>query len=270
MNLRSNFKRILYQIKPGPFGTFRYYGIRTHFPKGSFVFRIACDQGIYEADNLRLMSSTLRPGATVFDVGANIGLMSIPLFSDANQVRVVSIEPSPQNFAALSRTHAESIHRDQWEVLDCALGATAGKSEFYCANPAWGAFDGMRDTGRVAQSNAVQVNVRTVDELWHERNRPTVCTIKIDVEGAEFDVLRGAESCIQACHPAILVEWNIENLRAFGHSESELLKFASTRGYDVFAMPNLNRTISEDHLRAQMEFGESFALLPHNPRSMDA
>lgn len=262
MHFRSLVKRLRYQARRGALGVFPYYWVQTYFPKNSFVFRIACDHGIYEAANLRLLFSALRPHATVFDVGANIGLMSIPLLSDSSQVKVVSVEPSPQTYAALARTVAESALRDRWEVLDCALGATAGETTFHCADAKWGAFDGFRNTGRAGPSRAVLVKVRTLDELWTERGRPEVCVIKIDVEGADLDVLRGATACIGACRPLILVEWNMENLRAFGHADSALLAFADSVSCDVFAMPGLVRTESDAHFRAQMQFDESFVLLP--------
>lgn len=266
MSLRTLCKRLLYQARPGRHGAFPYYGVRTYFPKNSFVFRLACEHGIYEATNLRLLFSALRPGTTVFDVGANIGLMSIPLLSDAAGVRVVSVEPSPRNHAALARTVAESIHRSRWELLACALGAQAGETTFHCARPEWGAFDGLRDTGRVGQTEAVQVQVRTLDELWEERGRPDVCAVKIDVEGADLDVLRGATVCLRACRPLVLVEWNAENLAAFGHDKAALLTFAQSVGCDLFAMPGLVLTASPDHLRAQMQFEESFVLLPATDR----
>jgi FkbM family methyltransferase len=255
-------KRLLYGSCPGLAGSFPYYGVRTYFPRRSLVFALACDQGIYEAANVRLLLSALRPGTTVFDVGANIGLMSIPLLVQGPSVRVVAFEPSPNNVEHLRRTALESVFRERWEVVASALGDRIGEVSFYCAAPGLGAFDGLADTGRAGATTAVRVPLTTLDAAWEQRGRPEVSAIKIDVEGAELSVLRGGGACLRATRPVVLAEWNEANLRGFGCDAGALLAFAAESGYDVFAMPTLVRVSSVAHLRSLMQFDESFALLP--------
>jgi hypothetical protein len=58
-----------------------------------------------------------------------------------------------------------------------------------------------RETGET-----LTVPVVTIDQLWNERNQPMISFCKIDVEGAELLVLKGAERVLRACRPALLLE----------------------------------------------------------------
>ena len=260
---RAWLKRLLYGSCPGFAGSFPYYGVRTYFPRHSVVFCLACEQGIYEAANVRVLLSALHSNATVFDVGANIGLMSIPLLAADSTVRVISIEASPKNHEHLARTVGESRFGARWETVACAAGDSIGEAEFHCATPALGAFDSLANTGRAGAMAKVRVPLTTLDRLWQERGRPSVCALKIDVEGAELSVLRGAIECIRTTRPMILVEWNETNLRSFDVAPDALLSFAAEHAFAVYAMPTLVRVHSRDHLRALMMFDESFVLMPN-------
>lgn len=260
--IRSFIKRWLYDLRPGAPHAFPYYGVRVHFPPRSFLFRIACDQGIYEPSNVQCLMAALRPGSLVIDAGANIGLMSIPLLAAEPGLRVISIEPSPVNQQALERTIAGSPYADRWQLVKKALGATEGEATFHCAAPAWGAFDGLADTKRVGPTTEIRVAVTTLDKLWDSAGRPPVCAIKIDVEGAEAAVLQGAGECIRSCRPVILLEWNPENLAAFNVQPGFLMDYARGQGYDLHALPSLARVETAAHLRTCMRFGENFLLLP--------
>jgi FkbM family methyltransferase len=262
MTLRRKLKRWLYGRCPGFAGSFPYYGTRVYFPRNSIMFEVACAQGIYESDNQRVLLSALRPHATVFDVGANIGLLSVPLLSHEPSVRVISLEPSPNTFPSLQRTVAESPWHDRWTALAVATGDREGSIDFFCANPALGAFDGVRDTHRAGATTKVTVPLTTLDRIWNDANQPDVCAIKIDVEGAEVSTLGGARTCIAATRPVLLIEWNALNLAAFNCPIDRLLSLASELQYGIFAMPGLIPITSLPHLRTQMIFNDSFVLLP--------
>jgi len=262
MNFRQRTKYWLYGRCPGFAGRFPYHGIHVHFPKGSLIFQLACANGIYEAANLRVLLSAVKPNSLAFDVGANIGLMSAPLLSKERTLQVISVEPSPNTYACLQRTVADSPYGDRWTAKPVALGEREGTVDFFCADPALALFDGIKDTQRAGATRRVTVPLTTLDSLWIARHRPDVCVIKIDVEGADLGVLQGARECIRTRQPLLMVEWNSANLASYGCAEGRLLSFAQEVGYAVYAMPTLVRAESEAHLRALMQFEESFVLLP--------
>ena len=60
----------------------------------------------------------------------------------------------------------------------------------------------------LGNGRSVTVEVRTLDEIWVEIGRPKVSFVKIDVEGAEVEVIRGANGFISQCVPTLLIEAN--------------------------------------------------------------
>jgi FkbM family methyltransferase len=208
------------------------------------------------------MLSALRPDSTAIDIGANIGLLSIPLLAAQSALQVLSIEPSPNTLACLQRTIAGSIYRSRWTAVPVAVGDRESTVEFFCASAPLAVYDGLRDTRRAGPTQRVRVPLTTVDSIWMERGRPDVCLLKIDVEGGEALVIKGAASCLRAARPLVLIEWNAENLRAFNCASDAILPLAEDLGYTVHAVPSLTLASSPAHLRALMLLGESFVLLP--------
>ncbi len=244
-------------------GWFPYYGERVYFPKDSFLFRLACRQGTYEHSNVRLLLRLVEPGSTFLDIGANIGLMALPVLRGQPACRVVSYEPSPATYPFLRRTALRSSHRDRWQVVEQALGARVGELDFHVAGAGMGAFDGFHETGRAGVATRVlRVPVTTVDEEWRSLGKPRVSVMKVDVEGAELEVLEGAAQCISTQAPHILVEWNLANATAAGKTPGDLLRAADAIGYRVYAAPQITRVVDEADLRTQMMFTEDFLLGP--------
>src|SRR5437867_7877616 len=121
MRWRGRLKYWLYGSCPGFAGSFPYYGTWIHFPKGSLSFRAVCDQGVFEANNVRLLQRLVKPNTAYFDVGANIGLMAIPILQQCPNCMVVSFEPSPNTLPYLQRTLSESHFQNRWFIIPRAL-----------------------------------------------------------------------------------------------------------------------------------------------------
>lgn len=262
MTLKRRIKRWLYGRCPGLAGSFPYFGERLHFPRGSLLFDLACEQGIFEEANLRLLQGAVRENSWYLDVGANIGLMSAPLLHTRSGVTVVSVEASPHTGACLKRSIEGSPRRDRWTFEGLALGSREGQATFFASAPSHGAFDGLRDTGRGRGATATTVTMTRLDALWRRHGQPDVSCIKIDVEGAESEVLAGAAECVAACRPVIMLEWNEENLAAYHLSPDSLFSLAGRLRYEVFAAPRLTPVPGPVPLRIQMNLGETFVLIP--------
>src|ERR1700730_1556499 len=99
MRIRGLAKKLLYGSVPLLRGSFPYYDHTVYFPLGSRVFEIACADGIYEKEIINLILRLVTPGTTYFDIGANIGLMSVPVLAIHPSVKIVSIEASPSTLA---------------------------------------------------------------------------------------------------------------------------------------------------------------------------
>ncbi len=262
MRLRGKLKQIAYGVRPFYRGTFPYFDHDVHFPFGSHMFDRVCDDGIYEQETLELISCLIGQEGTYIDIGANIGLLSIPVLMRQPGARVISVEASPDTLRFLERTRDASSHRKRWAVFGCAVGRSCGVVTFWAAQPKNGAFDGLRDTGRGGTKQAVTVKMRPLDDIWEEAGKPQVSVVKIDVEGAEADVIAGARALIERDRPSLVIEWSGQNLPSYGVEPRYLLEVCRKIGYRVYAYPGLFKVTEEAILRAAMMRTETFLLLP--------
>jgi FkbM family methyltransferase len=261
-SFKSHIKKILYGKIPIFSGSFPYFGTNVYFPNNSLIFQMACEQGIYEKENLKFILSLVHPETMYFDVGANIGLMSIPVLQKYESCQVVSFEPSPNTLSYLVRTCENSQYANRWHVIGKGAGSEPGILDFYIATPAMGAFDGLQDTKRANTNEKISINVTTIDTEWQTLGSPKVSLIKIDIEGAELDALMGAIQCIDKCRPYLLLEWNTTNLKAYGYSIDRILSFAKSIGYRLYSLPALVEIHEVTQLQLHMLLTESFLLAP--------
>lgn len=171
------------------------------------------------------------PGTAVIDVGANIGELTVPLAQAVGAEGIcLAVEPIPFLADALRRT-AFANGLDWIEVLQCAASADAGS-----ANLELRYSDGkLLDSGgsRLVESAAagtVQVATERLDDMVR-RSRigaRRVSLIKVDVEGHELQVLRGAGETLRQHRPALAIEIGNETPAA----RAEMVALLQGHGYE--------------------------------------
>ncbi|MFZ4595745.1 MAG: FkbM family methyltransferase [Verrucomicrobiaceae bacterium] len=262
MRIRAALKYLLH----GPLnigrGSFPYERSQVFFPRGSIIFRAACAEGIYEADVRRVLLTLVKPGTWYFDIGANIGLLSLPVLANMPDVHVLSAEPSQSSLPFLKRTWEVSAWKDRWHLEHRAINDTPGEVTFSVAEPSMGAFEGMRDTSRAGTAREVKVPATTLDHVWQEQGRPRVSAVKIDIEGAETLALRGAKELIAKERPCLILEWNRMNLAAYEIPAGSLAEWAAEQNYIVRTIPGFIPVLTPQDLALQSLLGESFLLYP--------
>ena len=187
--------------------------------------------GWYEHDTIRAFQTILKPGDTFLDIGANFGqytLLGSKLVGESGHV--IAFEPEPVSYAWL----AGNVRRNELanvRLVSCALGEKAATLDLYVGSP-----DNLGTTSFRKQYNfsgrTVAVPVRTLDEYCGSQGIAAVNAIKLDVEGAELSVLRGAERVL-ASHPILVVEFEESNQRRFDLSCDDLERFLTARGYEL-------------------------------------
>ena len=262
MNLRKIVKRLSHKYCPGLKGWFRYFGTRVYFPHKAWIFDLACEQGIYESELLRLICGLARPQSWYFDIGANIGLMSVPVLRQRTDLKVLSFEPSPNSSPHLKRTLKESGLEERWQIRVKAVGKAKGQAEFTVGEARLAGYDGLKHTERVAKLGTHQVEITTLDDEWDELGKPDVSFMKLDIEGAELEALVGGVRLLQKCRPKILLEWYAENLPPYGVKASDLLRWAEANNYEVVSVPTMTVVRSTTMLDALMLATSAFLLLP--------
>ena len=189
--------------------------------------------GVYENGELDLFEKLLRPGMTVVDVGANIGLYTALAAKGVGPTgRVLALEPDPESFAFLRRTIAENGFENV-EPFQVAASAAAGDAELY-SNP-----DNRGDSRLYADpllgDKPLQVRTTTVDELLGSRNIRSVDVLKIDTQGAEGLVLAGArETLANSPNLTILMEFWPYGLARTGSRAEVLLALLRESGFQIF------------------------------------
>ena len=153
-----------------------YFGHWLYFPKGSAIVKTARMDGDFEPEIRKLMLQLTEKNSTIFDVGTNIGWLSIPILQAYPSVKVVSFEPSPSVLPYLRQTNAQSPHKSRWQIIEKAVGEQIGETDF-AVNQTLGkdAFDGIKNTGRGGQTTKqVRVQMTTLDAEWANQNCPKI------------------------------------------------------------------------------------------------
>ncbi|KHK01308.1 hypothetical protein NY78_3290 [Desulfovibrio sp. TomC] len=146
----------------------------------------------------------LRPGAVVFDVGAHIGCWSVAALAgqpDAAALNLHLFEPAPQAYGVLAKTAA--AHFPAARLNPLALGGYSARRRFhvYQDSPSWSGFfrrRGEEARGSVGAPEPIEVACATLDAYCAEHGIHHIDYLKIDVEGAEAEVLAGAAGLLAA------------------------------------------------------------------------
>ena len=147
------------------------------------------------------LRSALRTGEVLYDVGANVGAYSLLASAlHGGAVDVIAFEPSATNYAQLCRNLALNQWSGRIIPLPVALSETRGLVMFGYSDLATGAaLHSVGDVSSAASMPYVQrVMGMPLDELIHEFGLPEPNAIKIDVDGAERGVIRGAAATLRA------------------------------------------------------------------------
>jgi len=214
----------------------------TRLGRGVFLAAYERYKGIWDADHLEALAKLVRPGATVIDVGANVGFYTRRF---AEWVRpggeVIAIEPEEVNFASLKRVIAR---RGLVNVLGVQAVASESAGSLYLQkNPFHPADHRIAEAASVAANgrrdgSCVKVKAVTIDGVLRERGWPKVSLIKIDVQGAEERVLRGAMGALRELRPAVFMEVDEAALRAMGSSAESVLELMVSCRYEPHRIVN--------------------------------
>jgi FkbM family methyltransferase len=128
-------------------------------------------------------------GWVVFDIGANVGVVSV--LQARRQAQVYAFEPNPDCYRRLLKTITANGLEDKIRPFNLALGNAVGTGKMQVEKKG-GTTGGTVVAGSDGNPTEASVNITTLDGMVPALNVPHIDLLKIDVEGAEVDVLRGA------------------------------------------------------------------------------
>lgn len=219
-------------IADGTLGTF------AGSPWDDVVFGHYRRHGTWAPEVLDLLSGRLRDGGTFIDVGANIGLVSIPLANRCPDALVHAIEPAPDNHACLVRNIA---HHDCKRVTAHNFAAYSRRDRVPMALSTDNAGDHHLLTATAETNEPTQVQGQrpagpvwvaadTLDRALGSAALPAPVVMKIDTQGAEVQVLRGASKLLPQVHDLVIEYWPA-GLRRCGDRASDLRRLLGSQGH---------------------------------------
>lgn len=160
---------------------------------GDYVQQRIFFDDYYERPLVNWLKETLRPDDVFWDVGGNVGAIALVAARHCRQV--VAFEPDPRSADALAR-NVEANGLGNVIVQRAALGDSAGQGTLYRASRHNSGMTSLLP-GRTPAVDAIDIQVETADAFVarHEALAPTI--VKLDVEGAEHLVVKGARNCLR-------------------------------------------------------------------------
>lgn len=193
-------------------------------------------EGTYELPIQDAIVSNLTAGDVFFDIGANIGFFSLIAARRVGEDgRVYAFEPVARNAAAIKR-NAELNHLGTIEVFPEAVGSHSHRGELLLAHHIGGA--ALSSAGPPPDlSGQMPVDVVAFDDVVSGRGLRAPSLVKIDVEGAEIDVLRGMSETLRICQPTIIYEIDDETLEGIDRKGRVIAEFLAAADYTVEPLP---------------------------------
>ena len=191
--------------------------------------------GKWEPQLRRRIEMRLPPGGTFVDVGTHMGFHGL---AAANCVgrggHIIAIEPNPAIAAVLRQNVDRNCSGAQFELYEVACADEDGQLTLFVAP--------RRNTGETSlcKQNASQegaitasyeVIARRLDSIFSVAPPSRIDVIKIDVEGAELMVLKGAIETLRRFRPVLFIEIIEYQLKAMGTSGAEVAAFLMSQGY---------------------------------------
>jgi FkbM family methyltransferase len=186
----------------------------------NFVYRSELHDGVaralfwaqadeYEAETLAVLVLILRESSTtptILDVGANTGFYSLAALAAAPAARVHAFEPVSHIARALTANVRDNGLSDRVRINTCAVTSRSGRVALHVPDDTWG--NATLSTGgfRGLSGHVENVEAVALDDYVAEHALDHVELLKIDVEGHEDEVLRGARLLLARQRPAILSE----------------------------------------------------------------
>lgn len=209
------------RLVPGPVAVPLADGVRILAAPGMPGATGAVYLGLHEFSDMAFVLHYLRPGDLFVDAGANVG--SYTLLAASTGARCISFEPVPQTHEKLLTNVRLNGFLERVEAVNACLGARAGVVLFTID------IDTENHVTRDGYAGAtLEVPILTLDDVLSGKHATIV---KVDVEGYETEVIRGATSLLQDRPPdAFVVEINDASHR-YGSSEDAFLSILGQFGY---------------------------------------
>jgi FkbM family methyltransferase len=188
--------------------------------------------GTFETHELDFVHSYLQPGMTVLDIGAHHGLYTLLAAKRvAPGGKVFAFEPSPRERKAL-QLHVRLNLCWNVAIQRLAVGNEETDADLHVVQGSETGCNSLRPPIVISKTSPIRVRVTRLDYWLARRKIDHVDFIKLDVEGAELDALKGAELLLnRKPRPVILAEVQDVRTRPWGYRAGAIIEHLSHKGY---------------------------------------
>ena len=182
----------------------------------------------YDRQTRAVMQRVLRPDSRCIDVGCHKGEMLDLMLKYAPEGKHYAFEPIPYLYEKLLERY-----EGRAEVFPFALAEAQGNSAFQLVKnaPAYSGIKKRKYAVTKPEIEEIRVELRTLDEVIPEAVK--IDFMKIDVEGGEFGVLKGARRILETNRPVVVFECGLGASDYYGTDPQELYRFVSETGLHI-------------------------------------
>jgi FkbM family methyltransferase len=202
------------------------FGVRFECELNDKVTREIYYTGFNRKD-CRILRRLVRSGDVVIDAGANVGFYSL---LTAKWMRGEGVVHAFEPFPETARRFEQNLRlNSQWRSMvhlhRMALSDFVGKAKMNVPDQA------NQGCNFVGPTGEWEVEVTTLDAFCENQRLTNVSLIKVDVEGAELALLKGAEQTIRRFRPILMIEVNPATLQRSGHTGLDVIEAIGRHGY---------------------------------------
>lgn len=210
-------------------------GVKIYLYKDSILCRMIYFS--FEETEIGFLKNFLKPGDCFFDIGANIGLFSLhasPIVDKNGSI--YAFEPTPETYYRLNQNILLNNFKNII-IENTGLSDTSGSTEFHVSTNGYDALNSIVVLSELENNHTtISVNTDTVDNYVKLNKIVHIDLIKVDVEGWELNVLKGATSVLtEPDAPVLMVEFTEKNAFTAGYYLGELYDYLVTLGYKWYS-----------------------------------
>jgi FkbM family methyltransferase len=235
-----------------------FRGVRLTFPAKDVILAPGLIGGFYERIELDIFEQLAAASTTIIDVGANIGLYCCIAAGRLPATgSVVAFEPVPENLAYLRKNIEENELATLVAVEGQAVGQARGEIEIYLLEGST-ARHSASAKNVCNSATSIAVPLVSLDEYVQlDLGSRRIDLLKVDVEGYETAVLRGASCMLREDRPTLFIEYVPDNLINCGSEPGEFLDIV----FDIY-----DQVLVVDEPRGSVKVVSKSDLLRHSSR----
>lgn len=210
--------------------------LRAYMTYNAHLFKAVFRQHHEELQSL--LAPYIKPDAVIADVGAHAGQFTKLFARMAPHGRIYAFEPGAYALSILRKVVRLKKLKNVM-IVPHGLGDTAGDATLHLPIKKSGSLGfgtaSLSNPKAGAATHADKVSITTLDAFVEEQKISKLDFIKCDIEGWEFNMLKGAKRTLETLSPVLMLELNQDALKKAGSSQQEIENFLGVLGYSAAA-----------------------------------